>query len=85
MALGMGFEFSISSVSSLPSVCGTRFQLPALRRQRQADLCEFEENLGYPGSSRRGSKATEKPSSKKKKERKKKKKSCLWHGTLSQQ
>ena len=33
---------------------------PALGRQRQADLCEFEASLVYK-SSRTGSKATEKP------------------------
>ena len=35
--------------------------IPALRRQRQADLCEFEASLVYRVSSRTASKATEKP------------------------
>ena len=34
--------------------------IPALGRQRQVDLCEFEANLVYRASSRTGSKATEK-------------------------
>ena len=34
--------------------------IPALRKQRQADLCEFEVSLFYKASSRTGSKATEK-------------------------
>ena len=34
--------------------------IPALGRQRQADLCEFEVSLAYRMSSRTGSKATEK-------------------------
>ena len=33
--------------------------IPALRRQRQADLCEFEASLVYRASSRTGSKATQ--------------------------
>ena len=36
--------------------------IPALRRQRLADLCEFKASLIYRASSRTGSKATEKPS-----------------------
>ena len=39
--------------------------IPALRRKRQADLCEFEASLVYRVSSRTGSKATEKPCLKK--------------------
>ena len=35
--------------------------IPALGRQRQMDLCEFEASLVYRASSRTGSKATEKP------------------------
>ncbi|CAO2593744.1 hypothetical protein LEMLEM_LOCUS7412, partial [Lemmus lemmus] len=35
--------------------------IPALRKQRQADLCEFETSLVYRASSRTDSKATEKP------------------------
>ena len=35
--------------------------IPALRRQRQVNLCEFEVSLGYRENSRIGSKATEKP------------------------
>ena len=35
--------------------------IPALGRQRQADLCEFEAILVYRASFRTGSKATEKP------------------------
>ena len=34
---------------------------PALSRQRQEDLCEFEDSLVYRESSRTDSKATEKP------------------------
>ena len=37
------------------------FNIPALGRQRQADLCEFETSLIYRASSRTHSKATEKP------------------------
>ena len=33
--------------------------VPALRRQRQADLCELEASLVYGMSSRTGSKATQ--------------------------
>ena len=33
--------------------------IPALRRQRQVDLCEFKANLVYGASSRPVSKATE--------------------------
>ena len=33
--------------------------IPALRRQRQVDLCEFKASLIYRVSSRTGSKATE--------------------------
>ena len=39
--------------------------IPALRRQRQVDLCEFEASLVYGASSRTGSVATEKPCLKK--------------------
>ena len=35
--------------------------IPALRRQRQEDFCEFKANLVYKVSSRISSKATEKP------------------------
>ena len=35
--------------------------VPALRRQRQADLCEVEASLVYRASARTGPKATEKP------------------------
>ena len=35
--------------------------IPALGRQSQADLCEFEASLVYRASSRTGSKTTEKP------------------------
>ena len=35
--------------------------IPALGRQRQVDLCEFEASLDYRVSSRAGSTATEKP------------------------
>ena len=35
--------------------------IPALRRKRQADVCEFEASLVYRASSRTGSEATEKP------------------------
>ena len=35
--------------------------IAAVRRQRQADLCEFEANSIYRATSRTGSKATEKP------------------------
>ncbi|EGW02466.1 hypothetical protein I79_018299 [Cricetulus griseus] len=35
--------------------------IPALRRQSQADLCEFETSLVYRASARTTSKATEKP------------------------
>ena len=35
--------------------------IPALRRQMQADLCEFEASLASTTSSRTVSKATEKP------------------------
>ena len=35
--------------------------IPALERQKQVDLCEFEVSLVYRGNSRIGSKATEKP------------------------
>ena len=42
--------------------CGNLKELnPALGRQRQADLCEFEASLVYRMSSRTGTKATEKP------------------------
>ena len=41
---------------------------PALRRQRQADLSEFEASLVYRVGSRTGSKATDKP--------------CLWGGEV---
>ena len=57
--------------------------IPALRRQRQADLCEFEATLVYRASSRTGSNATEKPclenlkKKKKEKEKRKTKKSFL--------
>ena len=34
---------------------------PALRRQRQADLCEFKTSLVYKVSFRTGPKTTEKP------------------------
>ena len=47
--------------------------IPALGRQRQADLCEFETSLVYRASSMTGSKATEKPCL----EKPKKKKECL--------
>ena len=33
--------------------------IPALRRQRQADLCKFEASLVYRESARIGSKATQ--------------------------
>ena len=46
--------------------------IPALRRQGQADLCEFEASLVYRASSWIGSKATQKnPVSKNKKQNKK--------------
>ena len=49
-----------------------RHLIPALRRQRQADLCEFKASLVYRASSRTESIATGKPCLKKqKKERKK--------------
>ena len=52
--------------------------IPALRRQRHVDLCEFEASLVYRASSRTGSIATEKPclekNKKTKKQNKKKKK-----------
>ena len=35
--------------------------IPALGREKQVDLCEFEASLVYRTSSRTGSKATEKP------------------------
>ena len=35
--------------------------IPALGRQRQVDLCEFEASLVYGASSGMGSRATEKP------------------------
>ena len=35
--------------------------IPALRRQRQVDLYEFEASLVYRVNSRTGDKATEKP------------------------
>ena len=38
--------------------------IPALGRQRQAGLCEFEASLVYRGSYRTGSIATGKPASK---------------------
>ena len=41
--------------------------IPALWRQKQADLCEFEASLVYRMSSRTGSKATKKPYLKKEK------------------
>ncbi|CAO2577223.1 hypothetical protein LEMLEM_LOCUS19 [Lemmus lemmus] len=41
--------------------------IPALGRQRQADLCEFKASLVYRASSRTGTKATEKPCLKKQK------------------
>ena len=44
--------------------------IPALGRQKQADLCEFEARLVYKGSSRTGSKAAEKPCVEKPKEKK---------------
>ena len=41
--------------------------IPALRRQRQADLCEIKDRLVYRASARTGSKATQrKPVSKNK-------------------
>ena len=40
--------------------------IPTLRRQRQADLCEFEASMVYRVSSRIGPKATEKPGLEKK-------------------
>ena len=43
--------------------------IPALRRQRQAKLCEFEASLVYRASSKTGSKATEKPCLEKPKEK----------------
>ncbi len=48
--------------------------IPALGRQRQADLCEFETCLVYRASSRTGSKATEKPCLEKQKKKQTKKK-----------
>ena len=48
--------------------------IPALRRQRQADLCEFEASLVYRDSFRSGFKAIEKPCLKKQKKKKRKKK-----------
>ena len=39
--------------------------IPALGRQSQADLCEFEANLASRASSSTGSKGTEKPRVKK--------------------
>ncbi|KAM7330605.1 hypothetical protein ACRRTK_009794 [Alexandromys fortis] len=47
------------------------FLIPALGRQRQADLCEFETSLVYRASARTGSKATEKPCLEKPKNKKK--------------
>ena len=41
--------------------------IPALGRQRQTDICEFEASMVFRASSRTGSKATKKPVSKKKK------------------
>ena len=41
--------------------------IPALRKQRQADLCEFKASLVHRASSRTGSIATENPVSRKKK------------------
>ena len=46
--------------------------IPALWRQRQVDLCEFEASLVYRASSRTNSKATEKPRVEKIKRKKKK-------------
>ena len=44
--------------------------IPALRRQRQADLCEFKASLVYRASSRTGSKAIQRnPVSKNKKQK----------------
>ena len=43
--------------------------MPALRRQRQADLCEFKASLGYRASSRTV-RATQRNPVMKKKERK---------------
>ena len=37
----------------------TQNLIPALRRQRQVDFCEFEASLGYRVSSRIGSKTTQ--------------------------
>ena len=48
--------------------------IPALGRQRQVDLCEFETSLVYRGSSKIGSKATEKPCLEKTKQTNKQKK-----------
>ena len=49
--------------------------IPALGRQRQADLCEFETSLVYRASSMTGSKATQRNSvSKIQKEREKERK-----------
>ena len=45
--------------------------IPALGRQRQEDLCEFEASLVYTVSSRTGSIATEKPYLEKPKKEKK--------------
>ena len=50
--------------------------IPALERQRQADLYEFEASLIYRASSRTGFKATEKPCLKKPKNKQTKK--ALW-------
>ena len=48
--------------------------IPALGRQRQVDLCEFEVSLVSRASARIGSKSTQRnPVSKKKKKRKEKK------------
>ena len=44
--------------------------IPALRRQSQVDLCEFEASLVYRASAMTGSKATEKPSLKEQKQNK---------------
>ena len=45
------------------------FLIPALRRQKQVDLCKIEASLIYKNCSRTGSNATEKPCLEKPKEK----------------
>ena len=52
---------------------GTRLSLiPALRKRRQVDLCEFKNSLAFKVSSRTDFKATEKPYLEKQEKRKRK-------------